>query len=139
MQDAHRFRREASGPVPMSRLTSVLMTSPDSGIIRKRDAYPATIPARDLVMREKAEARAVRRPRMTSLRREQAVYEAHLRRWLGEHGGEHVLVMGDEVVGFFATRDEALAAGYARFGVVPLFVKQVTAAEPIHDLPNVIL
>jgi hypothetical protein len=90
-------------------------------------------------MSEKGEARAIRRPRTASLRREQAVYQAHLRRWLRGHEGEHVLVKGDEVVGFFATRDEALAAGYARFGVVPLFVKQVAAAEPIHHIPNVIL
>lgn len=90
-------------------------------------------------MQKKSQARAIRRPRPPSLRREQAVYRAHLRRWLGEHEGEYVLIKGDEVMGFFATRDEALAAGYARFGVVPLFVKQVAAAEPIHHIPNVIL
>jgi hypothetical protein len=87
-------------------------------------------------MAEKAEARAIRRPRAVTLRRERAVYEACLSGWLREHEGDHVLIKGDEVVGFFATRDEALAAGYARFGVVPLFVKQVAASEPIHDIPN---
>ena len=90
-------------------------------------------------MAEKAEARTIRRPRTTSLRDEQAVYEAHLPRWISEHEGEHVLVKGDEAIGFFATRDDALAAGYARFGVVPLFVKQVAASEPIHHIPNVVL
>ena len=84
-------------------------------------------------------ARPDRRPRMVSLSREQAVYEANLPRWLQEHEGAHVLIKGDEVVGFYETRDEALAAGYARFGVVPLFVKQITASEPIHHLPNVLL
>jgi hypothetical protein len=90
-------------------------------------------------MSKKAEVGALRRPRAASLRREQAVYEARLPRWLREHEGEHVLVKDDEVIGFFATRDEALAAGYSRFGVVPLFVKQVAASEPIHHIPNVIL
>ena len=41
--------------------------------------------------------------------------------------------------GFFPTRDAALAAGYARFGVVPLFVKHVATSEPIHHIPNVLL
>jgi hypothetical protein len=90
-------------------------------------------------MADKAEPRTSRRPRTTSLRRELAVYEAHLPRWLQEHEGEHVLVKGDEAVGFFATREDALAAGYARFGVVPLFVKQVAVSEPIHHITNVLL
>lgn len=84
----------------------------------------------------KATRGAIRRSPATSLRREQAVYEAHLPGWLREHKGEHVLVKGGEAVGFFATRDEALAAGYGQFGVVPLFVKQIAACEPIHDIPN---
>ena len=87
-------------------------------------------------MAEKAEGHTIRQPRAASLRREQAVYEAHLPGWLREHEGEHVLIRGEQAVGFFATRDEALAAGYARFGVVPLFVKQVAASEPIHSIPN---
>ena len=90
-------------------------------------------------MAERAELRPGRRPRTISLSREQAVYEANLSRWLQEHGAAHVLIRGDEVVGFYETRDEALAAGYARFGVVPLFVKQIAACEPIHHIPNVLL
>jgi hypothetical protein len=91
------------------------------------------------VMKGKVEARAIRRPRVASLRREQAVLEARRQRWLREHEGEHVLIKGDHVLGFFATRDEALVAGYARFGVVPLFVKQVVATEPIENIPDVLL
>jgi hypothetical protein len=87
-------------------------------------------------MTEKAETRAIRQQRQSSLRREQAVYEAGLPGWLREHEADHVLIKGEEIVGFFATRNEALAAGYARFGVVPLFVKQVAASEPIHNIPN---
>ncbi len=90
-------------------------------------------------MVEKAEARLGRRPRTVSLDREQAVYEANLPRWLQEHECAYVLIKGDEVVGFFGTRDEALDAGYARFGVVPLFVKQVLVSEPIYHIPNVLL
>jgi hypothetical protein len=80
---------------------------------------------------QKAETRPGRRPRTVSLSQEQAVYEANMHRWLHEHEREYVLVKGVEVIGIFATRDEALDAGYARFGVVPLFVKEVMASEPI--------
>jgi hypothetical protein len=58
---------------------------------------------------------------------------------LQEHECKYVLIIGDEVVGFFATRGEALDAGYARFGVVPLFVKQLLPTEPVHHIPNVLL
>lgn len=90
-------------------------------------------------MPQKARVRPDRRPRRVSPSREQAEYEANLPRWLQEHEAAHVLIKGDEVIGFYETRDEALTAGYARFGVVPLFVKQVVASEPIHHLPNVLL
>jgi hypothetical protein len=121
------------------------LASSEAGLISDRIrsiiCRSATVPADDIrergwIMTEKAGAGAIRQPRAASLRREQAVYEAHLPGWLREHEAEHVLIRGDEVVGFFATRDEALAAGYARFGVVPLFVKQVAASEPIHHIPN---
>ena len=90
-------------------------------------------------MAERAEAPPGRRSRTLSLSREQAVYEANRPRWLQEHEAAHVLIKGDAVIGFYQTRDEALEAGYAEFGIVPLFVKQVAASEPIHHIPNVLL
>jgi len=90
-------------------------------------------------MAEKAKARPHRRTRTVSLKREQAVYDANLPRWVQEHERAHVLIKGDEVVGFYETRGEALAEGYARFGVVPLFVKAIAASEPVYHIPNVLL
>ncbi len=46
--------------------------------------------------------------------------------------GEYVLIKGDKVDGFYESRDEALTAGYSRFGIGPLFVKQVLPSEPVH-------
>jgi hypothetical protein len=89
-------------------------------------------------MAEKAKLRQDRRSRPASLDREQAAYDANLPHWLAGHEGEYVLIKGDEVLGFYEARDEALAAGYARFGVVPLFVKQVTPSEPAHHIPNIL-
>ena len=73
------------------------------------------------------------------MNREQAVYEANLSRWLSDHEGEYVLIKGDQVDGFYESRDEALSAGYARFGIGSLFVKQVSPSEPVHHIPNAII
>jgi hypothetical protein len=97
-----------------------------------------SILGRELIV-EKAKARRNPRTRTTSLGREQAVYDANLPQWLREHDGAHVLIKGREVVGFYRSFDEALDAGYARFGVVSLFVKKVAASEPIYNIPNALI
>lgn len=90
-------------------------------------------------MAEKAKPRTNQGSRATSLNREQAVYEANLSRWLSDHEGEYVLIKGDQVHGFYESRDEALTAGYARFGIGPLFVKQVSPSEPVYHIPNAVI
>src|SRR3954447_475879 len=90
------------------------------------------------LMSEKAKPRQGRRSRPASLNREQSTYEANLPHWLPGHEGEYVLIKGEEVLGFYEARDEALAVGYARFGVVPLLVKLVTPSEPAHHIPNIL-
>jgi hypothetical protein len=80
-----------------------------------------------------------RRTRATGLDRELSRYEAERARWLPEHEGEYVLIKGDDVLGFFETREEALAMGYARFGVVPRFVHQIPASKPIYRIPNALI
>jgi hypothetical protein len=77
--------------------------------------------------------------RVASLKHEQAVYEANLNRWLPDRQGKFVLIKDDRVAGFYDSRDEALAAGYSRFGIGPLFVKQVTPFEPVHHIPSAII
>ncbi len=90
-------------------------------------------------MVEKAQRRPNQISRAASLNREQAVYEANLSRWLPDHEGEYVLIKGDTVDGFYDSRDEALTAGYSRFGIGPLFVKQVLSYEPVYHIPNVLI
>jgi hypothetical protein len=87
-------------------------------------------------MVEKIRLRPGRGSRAASLNREQAVYEANLSRWLPEHEGEYVLIKGDQIDGFYGSRDEALSVGYSRFGIGSLFVKQVSPSEPVHQIPN---
>ena len=83
------------------------------------------------MMAEKIEARRSQRPGKTSLDREQAVYEANRTRWVLEHKGKHVLIRGDEVVGFYESRDEALTVGYSQFGVGRLFLVQNEADDVV--------
>lgn len=71
-----------------------------------------------------------------SLAAELEVYEARLPGWL-DREGQHVLIKGQEVAGFFSTRDEALMTGYTRFGIVPFLLKQIAQVEPMYNLPHV--
>lgn len=87
-------------------------------------------------MPEKAKRRTTRGSRLLALQREQAVFDAHLSSWLSDHEGEYVLIKGKIVDGFYESRDDALVAGYSRFGIGPLFVKQVLATEPVYTIPN---
>jgi hypothetical protein len=78
------------------------------------------------------------RPRKASLllEAELGVFEAHLPGWV-EREGQHVLIKGEEIVGFFPTREEALVDGYTRFGIVPFLVKQIAQNEPVYTLAQV--
>jgi hypothetical protein len=62
--------------------------------------------------------------------RERATYERHKAELLRRAEGKYVVIVGDEVVGPLETDEEAERAGYARFGLGPLYIKQVLADEP---------
>lgn len=94
---------------------------------------------RQPVEAEKAKRRPAKRTRLFTLTREQAVFDANLSTWLAEHEGEYVLIKGKTVDGFYKSRDDALTAGYARFGIVPLMVKQILAVEPNYYIPNALI
>lgn len=44
------------------------------------------------------------------------------------------MLVSDEMIGPFASHSEAEAAGYARFGLGPLYIKQVLAEEPVIEV-----
>jgi hypothetical protein len=64
-----------------------------------------------------------------ALEREMETYRRELPGLLARGEGKMVLIFGDQVEGVFETRDDALRAGYDRFGLVPLLVKEVRANE----------
>jgi hypothetical protein len=54
--------------------------------------------------------------------------------------GKYVVVHGETIAGPFDTYEDALQAGYDKFGVVPFLVKRISRVEPIQyfsrDLPT---
>ena len=50
---------------------------------------------------------------------------------LARFAGKFVVIVGEEVEGPVETFQEALRAGYRRFGLGPLFIKQILSVEPV--------
>ena len=67
-----------------------------------------------------------------------ALYRDQLPNWRG-HQGEHVLIHGGKVHGFFSTRSAARREGFQKFGYVAFLVKQVDLDEKRRPLVQVIL
>ena len=62
--------------------------------------------------------------------RERATYERHKPDLLKTAEGQWVVIVGDELIGPFEHGEEAERAGYKRFGLGPLYMKQILAREP---------
>jgi hypothetical protein len=66
--------------------------------------------------------------------RETETYERLKPGLLERAEGRFVVLVGDEMIGPFDSRPEAEGAGYARFGLGPLFIKRVLAEEPVIEV-----
>ncbi len=64
-----------------------------------------------------------------ALERELATFDRKLPEIKSEHEGQFVLIHGDDVVDFFSSYDDAIIAGYGRFGLDSFLVKQIHALE----------
>jgi len=51
---------------------------------------------------------------------------------LSQQEGKYVLVHGSQIVDFFTSYEDALKAGYDKFGVDPFLVKQIEMVERVH-------
>jgi hypothetical protein len=65
--------------------------------------------------------------------RERAAYERLKPELLARAEGKFVVFVGEECEGPVETFPDALRAGYRRFGLGPLYVKQVLAVEPVDE------
>ena len=50
---------------------------------------------------------------------------------LRAHEGKFVLIHDDEVVGIFVAYEDAIRAGYEKYGLSPFLVKQIHAVERV--------
>jgi hypothetical protein len=66
-----------------------------------------------------------------ALEKELETYQAKLPELL-EHTGEFAVIHGDEVAGIWQTYQDALKAGYEKFGLDPFLIQQIQAIEPVH-------
>ena len=65
-----------------------------------------------------------------ALEKELATYRRQLPHLLASEG-KYSLICGDEVAGVWDTYEDALRAGYERFGLEPFMVKQILATERV--------
>jgi hypothetical protein len=63
-----------------------------------------------------------------ALERELETYRKHLPELLGQQG-KYVLISGDKVDSIWDTQEDALQAGYDRFGLEPFLVKEIAEVE----------
>jgi hypothetical protein len=66
-----------------------------------------------------------------ALERELATFKSRLPELKSEHEGKFVLIHGEDVADVFSSYDDAIKAGYARFGLSPFLVKQIHALEQV--------
>jgi len=73
-----------------------------------------------------------------ALEKELAVFQQKLPEFLAEHSGQYVLIHGDEVVDFFMSYEDAIKAGYSRFGLESFLVKHVEVVEQVHFISRLL-
>jgi hypothetical protein len=65
-----------------------------------------------------------------ALETELATYKLKLPE-LKDKEGKFVLIHGTDIVDFFSAYDDAIKAGYAKFGLEPFLVKQIQTMEQV--------
>lgn len=65
-----------------------------------------------------------------ALEKELATYQSKLPE-MSQHEGKFALIHGEEIVDFFSTYEDAIKAGYQKFGTESFLVKRVQTTEPV--------
>lgn len=73
-----------------------------------------------------------------TLETELKTYEAHKHELLADEG-KFVVIHGDQILGTYATYEDALKVGYEKCKLEPFLVKKIQAVEPVNfvsrDIP----
>ena len=73
------------------------------------------------------------------LDRERKFFVAHADEWAKRYPGRFLVVKNEELLGDFATIDEALAAGARKYGLQPFLVRQSDMKEETVSVPALTL
>jgi hypothetical protein len=73
-----------------------------------------------------------------ALEKELETFNSRLAELKAQHEGEFVLIHGEEIVDFFTSYDDAIKAGYNRFGLQPFLVKQIQMIEQVQYISRCI-
>ena len=70
---------------------------------------------------------------------ELATYQKEKPRLLSEASNKYVLIKGAEIVGVYASQEDALREGYRRFGNTEFLVKQIIDLEQFNNFTRPIV
>jgi hypothetical protein len=110
---------------------------------RRDKTRPRTTKAKRTARAEKAPAQPVadslpstdrNRRIFAGFERERATYNRLRSELLVGGEGKFVVIVGDDILGPMGTHEEAERAGYKRFGLGPLYVRQILAKEPVIEV-----
>ena len=73
------------------------------------------------------------------LETEIAFFEEHKTEWASDHPGKFALVKGQQALGFYDTREDALVDGARRLGLTPFLVRHVSEPEDQVRIPAMAL
>lgn len=66
-------------------------------------------------------------------------YESKKEELIREHINRHLLIKGSELIGSFATREQAVVEGYRRYGTGPFLVRLTGEDTPVGYVPALAL
>ena len=73
-----------------------------------------------------------------ALTEEREFFEEHFEEYKERYPGRHLLIVGRQLMGHYATRQEAVAAGYEIEGIDAMLVQKSGDRPPVMFLPTVL-
>ena len=73
-----------------------------------------------------------------ALTEEREFLEEHFKEYEDKYPGRHLLIVGRQLMGHYATREEAVAAGYQIDGIDAMLVQESGTRLPAMFLPTVL-
>ena len=75
---------------------------------------------------------------MDDLERELAAYRSKLSQMIAEQGeGKYALLHEEQLIDVYGTYEDAIKAGYEKFGLERFLVKQVESMEHVHYITDI--